>query len=90
MTTFPEDKTHSNILRAITICLNSNRRILLVSLILVIPLTTYLDEILSTVGATTKPSFDITDPYQKNVPLFEAVKANRLLEVQKLLASSKD
>ena len=85
---FPEDKTNPNMFRATIVFLNSKRRILLVSLILIIPLTTYLDEILSTVGGTSKTS-DIADPYQRNLPLFEAVKANRLTDVQKLLTSSK-
>ena len=58
--------------------LNIHRRILLVSLILFIPLTNYLAEIYTTLRISTSTE------YERNLPLFQAVKANELDKVKSL------
>lgn len=78
---------NTNTSSSIIATLNANRRIVLVSLILIIPFTNYLSEIFSTMG-TTSTSTDDNTYYPINQPLFEAVKANKLNEVKSLLQST--
>lgn len=82
---FINNSPHPSILNAIIATLNSHRRILLILFILLLPLTTYLEEIFSIIGAPLRKS---DDPYKINLPLFEAVKANKLNEVKLLLQDS--
>lgn len=81
---FSDNKSHQSPISSIIASLNSNRRILLISLILLIPLTNYLQEIFSTITGTSNTK----DPYQLNLPLFKAVKANELNVVKTLLQST--
>jgi ankyrin repeat protein len=78
---FSDNKSHQS---SIIAALNSNRRIFLISIILLIPLTSYLQEIFSTISGNS----NATDPYQINLPLFKAVKANKLNDVNALLQST--
>ncbi|KAL7476191.1 hypothetical protein ACHAW6_002069 [Cyclotella cf. meneghiniana] len=85
-----DEKIHTpNAPHSIIATLNSSRgRLLLLSLLISIPLANFLSTIVDTLKSSHHSASTSTESYQKNLPIFKAVKSNNLTQLKILLNDS--